>query len=171
MWVGRTALKKPRCQACRCTFLSQCAVVDKFRRGFICSGSDSVHGGRCLVPWSWADWESGYALRLIRWEWQARTAPDKSWTSIAAKPEKAVQAMFDASVTVEVGSGQRTLFWQDRWLNGRPDSSGPETHWSFQNRGRRPAKRSMDRGHHGISLHYSACALRLGLDFNARDPA
>jgi hypothetical protein len=57
-------------------------------------------------------------LRL-RWEWQAKITPDKPWASFATKPERAVQAMFDASVTVEVGNGRRALFWQDRWIHGR----------------------------------------------------
>jgi hypothetical protein len=59
-----------------------------------------------------------YALRL-RWEWQAKTSPDRPWASLAAKPERAVQEMFNVSVTVEVGNGRRALFWQDRWLDGK----------------------------------------------------
>jgi hypothetical protein len=106
-------------------------MVDKFHRAFIWSGSDSVHGGCCLVAWSKVTrplelgglgvldlTTLGYAL-CLRWEWQARTAPDKSWTSIAARPERAVQVMFGASVTVEVGNSRRTSFWQDRWVNGK----------------------------------------------------
>jgi hypothetical protein len=30
-----------------------------------------------------------------------------------------MQAMFDASVTVEVGNGRRALLWQDRWIHDR----------------------------------------------------
>jgi hypothetical protein len=60
----------------------------------------------------------GYALRM-RWEWQARTSPDKPWASLPTSPERAVQAMFDASVTVEVGNGRRALLWQDRWIHDR----------------------------------------------------
>jgi hypothetical protein len=41
----------------------------------------------------------GYALRL-QWEWQAKTAPDTPWPSFVTKAERAVQAMFEASVTV-----------------------------------------------------------------------
>jgi hypothetical protein len=44
---------------------------------------------------------------------------DKPWASLIDKPERAVQAMLDASVTVEIGNGRRALFWQDRWLDGR----------------------------------------------------
>jgi hypothetical protein len=58
----------------------------------------------------------GYALRM-RWEWQARTSPDKPWASLPTSPERAMQAMFDASVTVEVGNGRRALLWQDRWIH------------------------------------------------------
>jgi hypothetical protein len=41
----------------------------------------------------------GYALRL-QWEWQAKIAPDKPWPSFVTNAERAVQAMFEASVTV-----------------------------------------------------------------------
>jgi hypothetical protein len=30
-----------------------------------------------------------------------------------------MQAMFDASVTVEVGNRRRALLWQDRWIHDR----------------------------------------------------
>jgi hypothetical protein len=34
-----------------------------------------------------------------------------------------VQALFEASVTVAVGSGESTLFWRDKWLDGQCMSS------------------------------------------------
>jgi hypothetical protein len=106
-------------------------MVDKFRRAFIWAGSNSVQGGHCLVAWQKVTRPMelgglgvldltilGYALRLW-WEWQAKTTPDKPWASFATKPERAVQAMFEASVTVDVGYGHRALFWQDKWIHGR----------------------------------------------------
>jgi hypothetical protein len=53
----------------------------------------------------------GYALRM-RWEWLARTKPDRMWTSIPNKSERIVRAMFDVSTTVAVGNGSKTLFWE-----------------------------------------------------------
>jgi hypothetical protein len=52
----------------------------------------------------------GYALRL-RWEWQAKTLPDKPWVSLSSKLERDVQAMFQASTSVQIGNGRRALFW------------------------------------------------------------
>jgi hypothetical protein len=59
----------------------------------------------------------GYALWLC-WEWLARTEPQRLWTAMPSKTERVVLAMFEASVTVQIGNGAQTLFWHDRWLNG-----------------------------------------------------
>jgi hypothetical protein len=59
----------------------------------------------------------GYALRM-RWEWLARTDPGRMWAGIPSKPERIVRAMLDTSVTVAIGNGSRTLFLEDRWLDG-----------------------------------------------------
>jgi hypothetical protein len=97
---------------------------------FMCSGSDHVPGGRCLVVWPKVTRpvelggldvsdlsKMGYALRM-RWEWLALDDPDRSWALLPSKPEAVVQAMFEASVTVVVGDGARVLFWTDGWLDG-----------------------------------------------------
>jgi hypothetical protein len=46
----------------------------------------------------------GFALRL-RWEWQRRTQLDVAWALLPSKPEHAIDHMFRASVTVQVGDG------------------------------------------------------------------
>jgi hypothetical protein len=89
-----------------------------------------VPGGRCLVAWSKVarpvelgglgvlDLTTfGYGLRM-RWEWLARTEPDRMWACIPNKSERIVCAMFDVSTTVVVGSGTKTLFWENRWVDG-----------------------------------------------------
>lgn len=43
---------------------------------------------------------------------------NRAWALLPSKPEKLVQAMFHASVTVIVGDGGKTLFWSDRWIDG-----------------------------------------------------
>jgi hypothetical protein len=101
-------------------------MVDKFRRAFIWSGSETVQGGRCLVARKKVTrpvelgglgildlTTLGYGPRL-RWEWQARTSPDKPWSSLISKPERTVQAMFEASTSANVGNGRHALFWQDK---------------------------------------------------------
>jgi hypothetical protein len=55
----------------------------------------------------------GYALWLC-WEWLARTEPQRLWTAMPSKTERVVLAMFEASVTVQIGNGAQTLFWHDR---------------------------------------------------------
>jgi hypothetical protein len=60
----------------------------------------------------------GYALRM-RWEWLARTQPERIWNASCAKQELAVRAMFDASVHVQIGNGAHALFWVDKWLDGQ----------------------------------------------------
>jgi hypothetical protein len=57
----------------------------------------------------------GFVLRL-RWEWQRRTRPDVAWALLPSKPERAVDHMFRASVTVQVGDGANARFWTDAWL-------------------------------------------------------
>jgi hypothetical protein len=101
-------------------------MVDMFRRALHLVRFGLVQGGRCLVTWQKVTrpvelgglgvldlTTLGYALRL-RWEWQAKTSPDKPWTTHAAKPECAVQAM----LTVDIGNGRHALFWHDRWIDG-----------------------------------------------------
>jgi hypothetical protein len=102
--AGRTTLTKVTLSAILVVKVDPWIIrmVDKLRRAFIWDGSDTVRGGRCLVAWRKVTRPMelgglgdtlGYALRL-RWEWQARTAPDKPWASLASRPEWAVQAMF-----------------------------------------------------------------------------
>jgi hypothetical protein len=48
----------------------------------------------------------------------SRTEPDGLWVALPRKQEAVVQAMFRASVTVQIGMGNAALFWRDRWLDG-----------------------------------------------------
>jgi hypothetical protein len=69
-------------------------MIDKSRHDFIWTGVDSVHGGKCLLAWSKVArpvelsslivtdlTTMGYTLRL-RWEWKARTMPDRPWVGL-----------------------------------------------------------------------------------------
>jgi hypothetical protein len=60
----------------------------------------------------------GYALRL-RWEWLAKTNPSRLWAALPCTTEPVVRAMFEASTLVVLGNGVRTLFWDDRWVEGK----------------------------------------------------
>jgi hypothetical protein len=55
-------------------------------------------------------WTRLAALCALRWSWLARV-------------DSIEQALFEASVTVAVGSGESTLFWRDKWLDGQCMSS------------------------------------------------
>lgn len=50
--------------------------------------------------------------------WLQKTQPDKPWSQFAIKLPQKVQAMFAISMVMEVGNGQSTLFWTDRWILG-----------------------------------------------------
>ena len=59
----------------------------------------------------------GSALRM-RWMWLQKTDNSRPWSHLPVKHEYIVSAMFEASISVQVGDGTRALFWQDRWLQG-----------------------------------------------------
>jgi len=105
--------------------------IDKLRRAFLWAGTDTVSGGKCSVAWpkvcrppdlgglGLIDLEIfGYALRM-RWLWFKKTDGSRPWASLPDKSEGLVDAMFQVSVSVEIGNGQRALFWLDRWLQGK----------------------------------------------------
>ncbi|KAG2538450.1 hypothetical protein PVAP13_9NG381214 [Panicum virgatum] len=105
--------------------------IDKRRRAFLWAGSNSVSGGKCLLAWpkvcrppelgglGFLDLNIfGYSLRM-RWLWFKKTDPHKPWAGLPDSSETVVAAMFHASVSVQIGDGKGTLFWSDRWLQGK----------------------------------------------------
>jgi hypothetical protein len=105
-------------------------AVETLIRGFVWCGTEVANGGRCLMAWvkvvcpthlgglGLPDLRTfGIALHL-RWLWLAHTDPDKTWVTFRFTVDRAAQAFFDASVSVEVGDGTRALFWEDNWLAG-----------------------------------------------------
>jgi hypothetical protein len=113
-----------------CCNLSAWAIsqIDKRRRAFLWAGTESISGSRCRVAWPIVCSPKehgglglpnlrvlGFALRL-RWEWLRQTWPDAAWAQLPSKPERAVAAMFSASVTVQVGDSTAARFWTDSWL-------------------------------------------------------
>lgn len=140
--AGRTTLTKTTLSAipihvaiCCCLSAKAIADIDKHRRAFIWTGTSSVAGGKCKVAWPIVCSPKecaglgvtdltilGYALRL-RWEWKRRTQPDAVWEGLPSRPERRVEQMFRASVTVAVGDGASALFWTDSWRPDGPISS------------------------------------------------
>lgn len=101
------------------------SCIDDVRRCFLWRGSQSAKGGHCLLAWPRVcrppeigglgiiDLQKfGYARRM-RWHWERRTANIRSWHDLPDEREKMVEAMFEASIYVEVGDGRNTLFWTD----------------------------------------------------------
>lgn len=135
--AGRTVLVKVKLSAIPihttiAVALSKWAIdcIDKRRRAFLWSGTDSASGGQCLLAWPKGRRPVdlgglgvpnlqivGYSLRL-RWLWYKRCGDDKPWSNLPDQVEPLVSAMFQASVTMAVGDGKKTLFWTDKWLDG-----------------------------------------------------
>lgn len=111
--------------------------IDKRRRAFLWAGADTISGGRCKVAWPVVYRPTGlgglgvvdlrffgFALRL-RWEWLAREEPQRCWVSLPSKPEKTVQAICAASLSVIIGDGASTKLWTDSWVPSGPYTSLP----------------------------------------------
>jgi hypothetical protein len=139
--VGRKTLTQTTLSAipvhisiCCCLSAWAISEIDCRRRAFLWTGSDAVSGGKCKIAWPivCAPKEhgrlgipdlriQGFALRL-RWEWLRRTRPNTAWASLPSTSERKVSAMFQQSVTVEVGDGTSARFWTDSWLLRGPIS-------------------------------------------------
>lgn len=100
-------------------------------KAFVWQGTTSVTAEKCMVAWQKVCRPTemgglgipnlklqGQALR-IRWEWLKRTDTERTWVELPDATDRTTQAFFAASVTFAVGDGSRTLFWKDRWLDGR----------------------------------------------------
>jgi hypothetical protein len=96
--------------------------IDRRRRAFLWTGTESVSGGRCKITWPivCAPCDNGglgipdlrilgYALRL-QWEWLRRTKPDFAWALLPSNQGRNISSMFSASVTIEVSDGASTRF-------------------------------------------------------------
>jgi len=106
-------------------------AIDKIRRAFTWKGRQQVNGGSCLVAWGKVqrpldlgglgilDLEiMSWALQ-VRWLWFAKTDPNRSWKkglNIHVHPNAC--ALVAIALESEVGDGNNTLFWSDRWLMG-----------------------------------------------------
>ena len=60
----------------------------------------------------------GCALRM-KWLWQRRSEDARPWHILPDGKDRIVEAMFEASICVEIGNGRKARFWTDRWLQGR----------------------------------------------------
>jgi len=58
-----------------------------------------------------------WALQM-RWQWLKKTRADRPWVGLELPCHANTWALFSIAVTTQVGNGNNTLFWTDRWLHG-----------------------------------------------------
>jgi hypothetical protein len=126
--AGRAVLVKAKLSAipvhtAMAVTLSPWAIkcIDTRRRAFLWTGTDKVAGGKCSLAWpdvcrpaqlgglGVMDLQLfGYALRM-RWLWFRKTDASRPWANLPDSTEKVVADLFHASVSVEIGNGERTF--------------------------------------------------------------
>jgi hypothetical protein len=60
----------------------------------------------------------GWSLHM-RWLWLRKTQPDRYWAGLDFQVHPKALAMFAASIKSVIGDGASTLFWTDRWIQGK----------------------------------------------------
>lgn len=140
-WKGGLLNEAGRCTLVRSTLsaipvhvsivlcLSPWAIreIDRRRRAFLWSGSETVAGGRCRVAWTIVSrprelgglgiidlTRMGQAFR-VRWLWKRRSG-QPAWQALPEKHESMVEAIFKAGSRWILGDGKSILFWLDPWL-------------------------------------------------------
>jgi hypothetical protein len=87
--------------------------------------------GHCLVGWQRVCRASelggldvhnlevmGWSLHM-RWLWLKKTQPARFWAGLDFQVHPKASAMFGASIKSVVGDGASTLFWTDKWIQGK----------------------------------------------------
>jgi hypothetical protein len=60
----------------------------------------------------------GWALNM-RWLWLRKTQPTRPWAGLEIQVHPKAAALFAVSIRTVVGDGASTLFWTDRWIQGK----------------------------------------------------
>lgn len=105
-------------------------ALDKVCRGFLWCTQKEASGGSCLVAWEQVctpKWAGGLGIPNLRWLnhalqarwlWLRRTDQQRPWKELDIPTSDEAKAIFQAAVFADVGRGDETLFWEDRWLDG-----------------------------------------------------
>ena len=54
-----------------------------------------------------------------RWAWNLRANEKRPWCDLAEPEDEHIRALFNTTTKVALGNGERTMFWLDKWINGK----------------------------------------------------
>jgi hypothetical protein len=105
--------------------------IDSIRRAYLWAACDKVSGGKCKVNWDLVCkpkikgglgilniHKFASALRL-RWLWLEWTDNSKPWRGLGNPCNASDRELFAAATKVTIGNGDKALFWDSSWLDGR----------------------------------------------------
>jgi hypothetical protein len=105
-------------------------AIDKIRRGFLWRGRKDAKGGHCMVAWEKVRRHLHlggmgisslpklcWALRM-RWLWLKKIYFSRPWVDLPIQVPSNARS-FSAVLVLVVGNGANTLFWVDKWINGK----------------------------------------------------
>jgi hypothetical protein len=106
-------------------------LLERIQRGFLWVARAQANGGNCHVNWRRVCRpislgglgiqdlaRTGLALRL-RWLWYSRVDSGRAWSGLDLQFTTEEREFFFASTHMMIGNGHLTLFWEDRWIDGR----------------------------------------------------
>jgi hypothetical protein len=105
--------------------------VNKIMRSLLWAGRAEANGGHYHVNWSRVcrplqfgglgipDLARTAIILRVRWLWRMWTDPQRPWRGLDMQFSKIELDAFAASTSMVVGNGESSLFWGDRWLDGK----------------------------------------------------
>jgi hypothetical protein len=107
-----------------------CKALIKIMRGFLWTGTEAVHGAKCVVAWNQVQCplsigglgipdldQMGMALQF-RWLWKQKQGGDSA-LQLHHCENPATMSFFHSSLQCFVRNGASTLFWLDPWIDGQ----------------------------------------------------
>ena len=107
------------------------AAMNKVCRGFLWCKRANANGGNCAVAWDSVcapKWAGGLGIPNLRWlnvsmqarwPWLQLVDSSRPWSEFTIKVPTEALCLFQAATKCEAHCGRNTLFWEDRWLEGR----------------------------------------------------
>jgi hypothetical protein len=106
-------------------------AIDKIRRGFLWRGRKDAKGGHCMVarekvcrPLHLGGLGISSLPKLcralrMRWLWLKKTDSYRPWVDLPIQVPSNVRSFFSVVLVSVVGNGANTLFWVNKWINGK----------------------------------------------------